>query len=186
MEEEDSPGTGKHKVDSGEQLYCPSYYVALSSDNSWYLFTEKWIKTVYKTGLPAVPSVEGGTLPRETLKQLLLREEMMWDKLAKSEYGSLLSMDGSLDTWSWSLNVPVLNSLSDDDEVSTCSLTILGNCCRVLDLTYTELMIQYVYFHHLPSRRNNTYFSEISPRLTSCYVKRFLRKSSFFIFLTIG
>ncbi|PUZ77512.1 hypothetical protein GQ55_1G377800 [Panicum hallii var. hallii] len=121
VEEEDSLGTGKHKVDSGEQLYCPSYYVALSSDNSWYLFTEKWIKTVYKTGLPAVPSIEGGTLPRETLKQLLLREEMMWDKLAKSEYGSLLSMDGSLDTWSWSLNVPVLNSLSEDDEVERFS-----------------------------------------------------------------
>ncbi|CAL5019494.1 unnamed protein product [Urochloa decumbens] len=121
MVEEDSLGLGKHKIDAGEELYCPSYYVALSSDNSWYLFTEKWIKTVYKTGLPAVPSVEGGTLPRETLKQLLLREEMTWDKLAKSEYGSLLSMDGSLDTWSWSLNVPVLNSLSEDDEVQRFS-----------------------------------------------------------------
>ena len=41
----------------------------------------------------------------------------MWDKVAKSEYGPLLSTDGSLDTWSWSLNVPVLNSLSEDDEV---------------------------------------------------------------------
>ena len=115
--EDDSLVSGKQKLDSGEQLYCPSYYVALSSDNSWCLFTEKWIKTVYKTGLPAVASVEGGTLPRETLKQLLLREELMWDKVAKSEYGSLLSMDGSLDTWSWSLNVPVLNSLSENDEV---------------------------------------------------------------------
>ncbi|CAD6249557.1 unnamed protein product [Miscanthus lutarioriparius] len=121
MVEDDSLVSGKQKLDSGEQLYCPSYYVALSSDNSWYLFTEKWIKTVYKTGLPAVASVEGGTLPRETLKQLLLREELMWDKVAKSEYGSLLSMDGSLDTWSWSLNVPVLNSLSEDDEVERFS-----------------------------------------------------------------
>ena len=77
----------------------------------------KMDKNCLQTGLPAVASVEGGTLPRETLKQLLLREELMWDKVAKSEYGSLLSMDGSLDTWSWSLNVPVLNSLSEDDEV---------------------------------------------------------------------
>ncbi|EES07290.1 hypothetical protein BDA96_04G260200 [Sorghum bicolor] len=121
MVEDDSLVSGKQKLDSGEQLYCPSYYVALSSDNSWYLFTEKWIKTVYKTGLPAVASIEGGALPRETLKQLLLREELMWDKVAKSEYGSLLSMDGSLDTWSWSLNVPVLNSLSEDDEVERFS-----------------------------------------------------------------
>ncbi|KAL6911461.1 hypothetical protein ACP4OV_000266 [Aristida adscensionis] len=121
MVEDDLLASGRQKVDNEEQLYNPSYYIALSSDNSWYLFTEKWIKTVYKTGLPAVASVEGGPLPKETLKQLLLREEMIWDKLARSEYGSLLSMDGSLDTWSWSLNVPVLNSLSEDDEVERFS-----------------------------------------------------------------
>ncbi|XAR48028.1 RNA helicase [Bertholletia excelsa] len=33
----------------------PSYYVALGSDNSWYLFTEKWIKTVYKTVFLMLP-----------------------------------------------------------------------------------------------------------------------------------
>uniref|UniRef100_A0A0D9VKT4 Helicase ATP-binding domain-containing protein n=1 Tax=Leersia perrieri TaxID=77586 RepID=A0A0D9VKT4_9ORYZ len=119
--EDDSLVAGKQKVDNEGQQYYPSYYVALSSDNSWYLFTEKWIKAVYKTGLPAVPSAEGAPLPRETLKQLLLREDMMWDKFAKSEYGSLLCMDGSLDTWSWSLNVPVLNSLSEEDEVERFS-----------------------------------------------------------------
>ncbi|XP_051192754.1 DExH-box ATP-dependent RNA helicase DExH15 chloroplastic [Lolium perenne] len=121
MLEDDSTGPDKREVDSEEQLHYPSYYVALSSDNAWYLFTEKWIKAVYQTGLPAVPSVEGGPLPRETLKQLLLREDMIWDKIAKSEHGSLLCMDGSLDTWSWSLNVPVLNSLSEDDEVERFS-----------------------------------------------------------------
>ncbi|XP_040377451.1 DExH-box ATP-dependent RNA helicase DExH15 chloroplastic isoform X2 [Oryza brachyantha] len=119
--EGDSLVAGKQKVDSEGQQYYPSYYVALSSDNSWYLFTEKWIKAVYRTGLPSVPSAEGDPLPRETLKQLLLREDMVWDKIAKSEYGSLLCMDGSLDTWSWSLNVPVLNSLSEDDEVERFS-----------------------------------------------------------------
>ncbi|EMS55120.1 DEAD-box ATP-dependent RNA helicase ISE2, chloroplastic [Triticum urartu] len=119
--EDDSIGPGKQEFDNEGQLLCPSYYVALSSDNSWYLFTEKWIKTVYQTGLPAVPSVEGGPLPRETLKQLLLREDMIWDKIAKSEHGFLLCMDGSLDTWSWSLNVPVLNSLSEDDKVERFS-----------------------------------------------------------------
>jgi hypothetical protein len=130
--EDDSTGPDKQEVDSEEQLHYPSYYVALSSDNAWYLFTEKWIKAVYQTGLPAVPSVEGGPLPRETLKQLLLREDMIWDKIAKSEHGSLLCMDGSLDTWSWSLNVPVLNSLSEDDEVCTYSLTFLIFCARVI------------------------------------------------------
>jgi hypothetical protein len=130
--EDDCTGPSTREVDSGEQLHYPSYYVALSSDNAWYLFTEKWIKTVYQTGLPAVASVEGGPLPRETLKKLLLREDMMWDKIAKSEHGSLLCMDGSLDTWSWSLNVPVLNSLSEDDEVCTYSLSLLIFCARVI------------------------------------------------------
>ncbi|KAG2253790.1 hypothetical protein Bca52824_083926 [Brassica carinata] len=35
-----------------EPIVEPSYYVALGSDNSWYLFTEKWIRTVYRTGFP--------------------------------------------------------------------------------------------------------------------------------------
>ncbi|XP_078174311.1 DEAD/DEAH box helicase isoform X1 [Carex rostrata] len=99
----------------------PSYYVALSSDNTWYIFTEKWIKMVYKTGLSGASPVEGGPLARATLKQFLLKEEMQWDKLADSEFGPLFCMEGSLDTWSWSLNVPVLSSLSVDDEVQILS-----------------------------------------------------------------
>ncbi|KAL6953706.1 DExH-box ATP-dependent RNA helicase DExH15 chloroplastic, partial [Sarracenia purpurea var. burkii] len=93
------------------------YYVALGSDNSWYLFTEKWIKTMYKTGFPNVALAHGDALPREIMRMLLDKEEMQWQKLVDSELGGLWSMDGSLETWSWSLNVPVLNSLSEDDEV---------------------------------------------------------------------
>ncbi|KAJ0037455.1 hypothetical protein Pint_23096 [Pistacia integerrima] len=95
----------------------PSYYVALGSDNSWYLFTEKWIKTVYKTGFPNVALAQGDALPRETMGLLLDEGDMQWEKLAGSESGGLWCMEGSLETWSWSLNVPVLNSLSEDDEV---------------------------------------------------------------------
>lgn len=95
----------------------PAYYVALSSDNSWYLFTEKWVKMVYKTGLPNASLVDGDLLPRETLKALLMEEKLQWEKLADSEFGSLWCMEGSLETWSWSLNVPILSSLSEDDEV---------------------------------------------------------------------
>jgi hypothetical protein len=72
---------------------------------------------LYKTGLSGASPDEGGPLPRETLRQLLLKEEMPWDKLADSQFGPLFCMEGSLDTWSWSLNVPVLNSLSEDHEV---------------------------------------------------------------------
>lgn len=100
----------RHKID-----LC--YHVALSSDNSWYLFTEKWVNVVYKTGFPNVALAPGDSLPREIMRMLLDKEEMQWQKLVNSELGGLWCMDGSLDTWSWSLNVPVLNSLSEDDEV---------------------------------------------------------------------
>ncbi|KAJ6719543.1 ATP-DEPENDENT RNA AND DNA HELICASE [Salix purpurea] len=95
----------------------PSYHVALGSDNSWYLFTEKWIKTVYRTGLPNVALALGDDLPHEVMWMLIDREEKQWEKLAESELGGLWFMEGSLETWSWSLNVPVLNSLSESDEV---------------------------------------------------------------------
>lgn len=95
----------------------PSYYVALGSDNSWYLFTEKWVKTVYKTGFPNVALALGDVLPREIMRMLLDKSEMKWDKLADSEIGALWCMEGSLETWSWSLNVPVVNSLSENDEL---------------------------------------------------------------------
>ncbi|KAH6815663.1 DEAD/DEAH box helicase [Perilla frutescens var. frutescens] len=95
----------------------PSYYVALGSDNSWYLFTEKWIKTIYKTGFPNVALTLDDALPRAIMTSLLDKEEMQWQKVAESEFGGLWCMEGSLETWSWSLNVPVLSSLSEDDEV---------------------------------------------------------------------
>ncbi|CAL0311939.1 unnamed protein product [Lupinus luteus] len=94
-----------------------SYHVALGSDNSWYLFTENWIKAVYGTGFPNVPLAQGDALPREIMSTLLDKEEMKWDKVAQSEHGGLWFVDGSLETWSWSLNVPVLSSLSENDEL---------------------------------------------------------------------
>ncbi|PQQ07057.1 DExH-box ATP-dependent RNA helicase DExH15 chloroplastic [Prunus yedoensis var. nudiflora] len=98
-------------------VFEPSYYVALGSDNSWYLFTEKWIKTVYKTGFPNVALALGDALPREIMSMLLDKTELKWEKLAESELGGFWNMEGSLETWSWSLNVPVLNSLSEHDEL---------------------------------------------------------------------
>ncbi|KFK41424.1 hypothetical protein AALP_AA2G129100 [Arabis alpina] len=101
----------------GNPIVKPSYYVALGSDNSWYLFTEKWIRTVYRTGFPNVALALGDALPREIMKALLEKADMQWDKIAESELGSFWRMEGSLETWSWSLNVPVLSSLSEEDEV---------------------------------------------------------------------
>lgn len=99
----------KHEIE-------PTYHVALGSSNSWYLFTEKWIETLYSTGFPNVSLVEGDSSPREIMSMLLDKDEIQWEKLAGSELGGLWTMEGSLETWSWSLNVPVLSSLSKDEE----------------------------------------------------------------------
>ncbi|XP_031480170.1 DExH-box ATP-dependent RNA helicase DExH15 chloroplastic [Nymphaea colorata] len=101
----------------------PCYYVALGSDNSWYLFTERFIKTVYRTGLPDAPLVHGDLSPSCIMRQLLEKHDLVWEKLSSSEFGNLWCMEGSLETWSWSLNVPVLSSLSMDDEVQEISPT---------------------------------------------------------------
>ncbi|CAI9092802.1 OLC1v1028135C1 [Oldenlandia corymbosa var. corymbosa] len=100
-----------------ESNLSPSYHVALGSDNSWYLFTEKWIRTVYKTGFPNTPLSQGDDSPREIMSKLLDNGDMQWQKVVESELGGLWTMEGSLETWSWSLNVPVMSSLSEDDEV---------------------------------------------------------------------
>ncbi|KAK6160113.1 hypothetical protein DH2020_003494 [Rehmannia glutinosa] len=106
-----------------EHAVEPSYHVALGSDNSWYLFTEKWIRTIYKTGFPNVALALGDAVPREIMTVLLDKGEMQWQKIAESALGGLWCMEGSLETWSWSLNVPVLSSLSEDDEVLEFSET---------------------------------------------------------------
>lgn len=104
--------------------------MSLGSDNSWYLFTEKWIKTVYKTGFPNIALAEGDALPSEIMTMLLDKGDMQWEKLSESELGGLWCTEGSLETWSWSLNVPVLSSFSEDDEVTMkekclhCPLTL--------------------------------------------------------------
>ncbi|CAN0924107.1 DExH-box ATP-dependent RNA helicase DExH15 chloroplastic [Linum grandiflorum] len=95
----------------------PSYHLALGSDNSWYLFTEKWIETVYSTGFPNVPLSQGDASPRDAMWTLLDKEEKSWGKVAESELGGLWCSEGSLETWSWSLNVPVRSSLSENDEI---------------------------------------------------------------------
>ncbi|KAI5679129.1 hypothetical protein M9H77_10079 [Catharanthus roseus] len=105
-----------HFGDGGSEDVSPSYHVALGSDNSWYLFTEKWIKMVYKIGFPNIALAQGDALPSEIMTTLLDKGDMQWQKLSESEFGGLWCMEGSLETWSWSLNVPVLSSFSEDDE----------------------------------------------------------------------
>lgn len=101
----------------GQQGVHPSYYVALGSDNSWYLFTEKWVKAVYKSGLPDVLLLPGDPPASVIIRKKLEEVNTDWQKLAKSQLGDLWCTEGSIDTWSWSLNVPLLSSLSEEDEI---------------------------------------------------------------------
>lgn len=113
----DLDGENIHINSTDGQNSEPYYYVALGSDNSWYLFTEKWIKSIYKTGFPNVALAQGDALPRDIMMTLLEKEDTQWQKLVESDLGDLWCGEGSLETWSWSLNVPVLSSLSEKDEV---------------------------------------------------------------------
>ncbi|KAL9226282.1 hypothetical protein vseg_002113 [Gypsophila vaccaria] len=116
--EEAEPST---KANGSLPYFEPSYHVALGSDNSWYLFTEKWVKSVYRTGFPNIALNEGDPLPREIMSELLHKEGMQWAKLGESELGGLWQMEGSMEMWSWSLNVPLLSSQSEDEKVSHIS-----------------------------------------------------------------
>ncbi|KAK6160076.1 hypothetical protein DH2020_003457 [Rehmannia glutinosa] len=64
-----------------EHAVEPSYHVALGSDNSWYLFTEKWIRTIYKTGFPNVALALGDAVPREIMTVLLDKERCSGKRL---------------------------------------------------------------------------------------------------------
>ncbi|KAI3765731.1 hypothetical protein L2E82_15773 [Cichorium intybus] len=72
----------------------PSYYVALGSDNTWYLLTERCIKIVYRTGFPNLPLANGDALPREIMTTLLENGEMLWQKLSQSELGGIWCVEG--------------------------------------------------------------------------------------------
>ncbi|KAI3710585.1 hypothetical protein L2E82_40369 [Cichorium intybus] len=72
----------------------PSYYVALGSDNTWYLLTERCIKIVYRTGFPNLPLANGDAFPREIMTTLLENGEMLWQKLSQSELGGIWCMEG--------------------------------------------------------------------------------------------
>ncbi|KAI3523922.1 hypothetical protein L1887_02440 [Cichorium endivia] len=72
----------------------PSYYGALGSDNTWYLFTKRSIKIAYGSGFPSLPLANGDALPREILTTLLENGEMQWQKLSQSELGGIWCMEG--------------------------------------------------------------------------------------------
>lgn len=107
--------------------YDVRHYVALGSDNSWYMFTAKSVKSVH-TNLANF----GASAPSEKPVEELLKEKLQvgireWENLGRSGSGPLScvwSADSSIDTWAWGCQVPVLSELSNAHEV--CNLTLLS------------------------------------------------------------
>jgi hypothetical protein len=103
------------------------HYVALGSDNSWYMFTAKSVKSVHKNLADFGASATGEKPVEELLKEKLQVDIRKWENLGRSGSGPLScvwSADSSIDTWAWGCQVPVLSELSTAYEV--CNLTLLS------------------------------------------------------------
>ncbi|KAG0579357.1 hypothetical protein M758_4G093800 [Ceratodon purpureus] len=97
------------------------HYVALGSDNSWYMFTAKSVKSVHKNLANFGTSAPGEKPVEELLKEKLQVGIRKWENLGRSGSGTLScvwSADSSIDTWAWGCQVPVLSELSSAHEVS--------------------------------------------------------------------
>lgn len=102
------------------------HYVALGSDNAWYMFTARSVKSVHTNSVNFGASTPGGKPVEELLKEKLQVGIRKWENLGRSGSGPLgcvWSADSSIDTWGWGCQVPVLSELSGAHEV--LSLTLL-------------------------------------------------------------
>lgn len=98
------------------------HYVALGSDNSWYMFTASSAKSVH-TNLANFG--EPGKPVEELLKEKLHEGTQKWENLGRSGSGPLScvwSADSSIDTWAWGCQVPLLSGLSSAHEVLNLTL----------------------------------------------------------------
>nr|PNR55603.1 hypothetical protein PHYPA_006500 [Physcomitrium patens] len=97
------------------------HYVALGSDNAWYMFTARSVKSVHTNSVNFGASTPGGKPVEELLKEKLQVGIRKWENLGRSGSGPLgcvWSADSSIDTWGWGCQVPVLSELSGAHEVS--------------------------------------------------------------------
>jgi hypothetical protein len=98
------------------------HYVALGSDNSWYMFTPRSVKSVH---INLANFGESDRPVEEMLKEKLQSGIRKWENLGRSGSGPLScvwSADSSIDTWAWGCQVPVLSQLSNAHEVLNLSL----------------------------------------------------------------
>lgn len=98
------------------------HYVALGSDNSWYMFTARSVKSVHTN---VANFGEPGKPVEELLKEKLQGGTQKWENLGRSGKGPLSCVwaaDSSIDTWAWGCQVPVLSELSSAQEVLALAL----------------------------------------------------------------
>lgn len=112
------------------------HYVGLGSDNCWYMFTGKSVKSVHVNG-----RIFGDTEPGEKPVGAILKEKLRvgnrtWKNLGRSGSGPLScvwSADSSMDMWAWGCQVPILSELSSNHEVLLSS-SILADSIGDSDL----------------------------------------------------
>lgn len=126
------------------------HYVALGSDNAWYMFTARSVKSVH-TNLAIFG--EPGRPVEETLKEQVQLVTRKWEHLGRSGSGPLScvwSADSSIDTWAWGCQVPVLSQLSSAHEVLNLTFLFFVK----IDMMYISWKLLHssqalISFHHL-------------------------------------
>lgn len=97
------------------------HYAALGSDNCWYMFTGKSVKSVHRNGSNFGAPLAPGEKPMgEILKEKLRLMSRSWQNLGRTGLGllsSVWSAESSMDTWAWGCQVPLLSELSGAHEV---------------------------------------------------------------------
>jgi hypothetical protein len=98
-----------------------SHYTALGSDNCWYMFTAKSVKSVHRNDLNfGVPTSPDEKPVRAILNEKLRISTRSWESLGRTGSGllsSVCSSESSMDTWAWGCQVPLLSELSVAHEV---------------------------------------------------------------------
>ncbi|CAK9235184.1 unnamed protein product [Sphagnum troendelagicum] len=105
-----------------EGFMSTSHYTALGSDNCWYMFTAKSVKSVHQNDLNfGVPTSPDEKPVRAILNEKLRISTRSWESLGRTGSGllsSVCSSESSMDTWAWGCQVPLLSELSVAHEVS--------------------------------------------------------------------
>ena len=103
-------------------------FLGLGSDNFWYAFSATAVHNIFQS----VISDAFKESVRDILTHKLPNQTERWEMVGKSGKGYIThvwSLNGSLDTWSWSMNVPTESGTEN-------SLVIYMFPCKLMSITF--------------------------------------------------